>query len=97
MKNSVNVLVNWSSQKMAKNLPTGGVYSTVARFEEDAPTWPNNAWSIVLEFPEGVAQSASFRATARFLSDEGPIARLRPEVEFEMLEGRTIAAKVRVL
>ncbi len=78
MAESVKVRVQWSPEKLA-NLPSSNTYSTVAKFSEDAATWPSEAWSVVLEFDSPVvAHAASFNATARFLMPTAPIERLKP-------------------
>ncbi|WP_157903135.1 hypothetical protein [Cupriavidus malaysiensis] len=97
MRESVKVHVQWLPEKMV-NLPSSNTYSTVAKFPEDAATWPNEAWSVVLEFdsPE-IAHAVSFNATARFLMPTAPFERLKPGCVFELYEGFKRTAIVRVL
>jgi hypothetical protein len=64
MNASVKVNVVWSASKL-KNLPSTNRYVTVAKFSEDAKHWPNEAWSVVLEFPVGSAQHPSFEAKGK--------------------------------
>jgi hypothetical protein len=95
MSKSVNVRVKWSQPKL--NRPSSGIYSTVARFAEDAD-WPNSdTWSVVLEFDAMEAQHADFNARARFLSPAAPLDRLRTGESFDLYEGRTATAHVTVL
>jgi hypothetical protein len=96
MDSSVNVVVDWCPEKR-ENLPLSGVYSTVAKFAEDAEQWPREAWSIVLEFsPAGTSSDGRRVARARFLSDTAPTERLRSGRTFELYEGSKKTATVTV-
>jgi hypothetical protein len=97
MNRGVKVQVKWASDKMKQGLPSSKCYSTVAKFPDDHD-WPENSWSIVLEFesPE-IAHAKSFEATARFLMPNGPHERLKPGCVFEMYEGVRQTATVTVL
>jgi hypothetical protein len=96
MKNSSRVRVAWTNQK-GTTRPWGDRYITVAKFPEDGASWPVDAWSVVLEFPAGTAQQDMFEAKARFLLEDAPWERLSAGREFELYEGRRLAAKVSVL
>lgn len=96
MNETVNVRVTWSQSKL-NQLPSGGTYSTVARFAEDT-TWPNgDTWSVVLEFDANEAQRPEFYARARFLSPVAPMDRLRKGESFDLYEGSTETAHVTIL
>lgn len=96
MSKSVNVLVVWSQSKL-NQLPSSGIYSTVAKFAEDAG-WPDGeTWSVVLEFDTKKAQHPEFFATARFLSPAAPMDRLRSGESFDLYEGHAAMAHVTVL
>lgn len=96
MNAPVKVKVVWEDEKMGR-LPTGTTYATVAKFAEDAETWPKEGWSVVLEFRPVGARSRSFEATARFLVPNAPWERLKPRCVFELYEGFRKTATVRVL
>lgn len=93
MMKSVQVLIDWVPEKL-KHLPASGVYSTVARFTEDAD-WPANAWSVVIEF--NPSENKSFQATARFLIPTAPSDRLKAGCVFQLYEGAKKMAQVTVL
>jgi hypothetical protein len=95
MNSPVIVSVVWSAEKLGQ-LPAGTSYATVAKFAEDAETWPSEGWSVVLEFAPGAAQARSFEATARFLMAHAPWYRLKPGSVFELYEGTKLTATVRV-
>jgi hypothetical protein len=79
-------------------LPTGKKYSTIARFPEDAGTWLQEAWSIVLEFDgPPSAQGNPSMAKARFLAGKAPIDRLKPARAFELYEGKKKVAMVEIV
>ena len=96
MNSPVKVNVVWSEQKMGR-LPEGTRYATVAKFAEDADTWPSEGWSVVLDFAPETAQVRSFEATARFLMPNAPWGRLKSGCIFELFEGAKLAATVKVL
>jgi len=79
-------------------LPTGKKYSTISRFTEDAGTWLQDAWSIVLEFdePPSVQGNPSI-ARARFLVETAPVDRLKPGHAFELYEGKKKVAMVKII
>ena len=91
----VKVTVAWSDQKLGR-LPSGNSYVTVAKFSEDADGWPNEGWSVALEFYPGAAHARTFEATARFLVPNAPWGRLKPGCIFELYEGNKLTAKVSV-
>lgn len=96
MNSTVEVIVNWEEEKMS-NLPLGSTYTTLAKFDEDAATWPSEGWSIVLNFDLKNSSKRSFEATARFLAPNAPWERLRSGCVFEMYEGLKRTATVKVL
>src|SRR5262249_6226940 len=60
---------------------------TISRFTEDADTWLQEAWSIVLEFDEPPSvQGNPSLARARFLVEQAPVDRLKPGHAFELYE-----------
>lgn len=96
MNSPVKVNVVWSEGKMER-LPSGTSYATVAKFAEDADTWPREGWSVVLDFPSGSALTRSFEAFARFLMPNAPWGRLKRGCVFELYEGNKLTATVTVL
>ena len=77
--------------------PTGPRYSTVARFEADAASWPERAWSIVAEFHGPPDETLCTIANVQFLIPEAPTHLLRPGGQFELYEGRRLVARGEVL
>ncbi len=97
MNSPVPVCVSWSTGKFGQ-LPTANTYTTIAKFDEDGPSWPRRAWSIQLEFPDNeLLTTPSVVANARFLMPNGPWERLVPGRKFELYEGTTRTATVTVL
>lgn len=96
MNSPVKVTVVWADEKMGR-LPADTSYATVAKFAEDAETWPSVGWSVVLDFPTMRAQARSFEATARFLMPDAPWSRLKAGCVFELYEGDKPTATVTVL
>lgn len=97
MTSSVDVLVDWCPTKKA-NLPSSGIYSTVAKFAEDAELWLSEAWSVVLEFgPMQTSSDGRFLARARFLVESAPLERLSAGRVFDLYEGFKRTATVTVL
>jgi hypothetical protein len=93
----VKVYVQWSPEKMA-DLPSSNTYTTVAKFPEDAADWPNEAWSVILEFDSLlVACSGSCNATAKFLMSTAPVERLESGRMFDLYEGFKRTARIEAL
>ena len=53
-----------------KSPPTGLYYSAVARFEDIKDTWPNEAWSVVIDFNKHEGNYSE--GNIRFLVDWSP-------------------------
>jgi hypothetical protein len=97
MNKRVSVKVDWSADKMTR-LPSSGSYMTVAKFAEDGNSWPEEAWSVIIEFdPPERSHAPSFQATARFLMPNAPLDRLRAGSSFGLYEGLKKTATVTVL
>lgn len=96
MTEPVNAMIRWVPPERGgrKAPPAGPVYTTVARFEDDRDRWPDEAWSVVVEFvrPYGTGGGAAW-AKVRFLADEAPADWLKPGARFELCEGRRVVAK----
>lgn len=100
MSTSVLAKVHWIPPEEGgrASLPTGKRYATISRFHEDAGTWWQEAWSIVLEFDEPPAdQGNPSMARARFLVEKAPVDRLKPGRVFELYEGKRKVATVEVV
>jgi hypothetical protein len=97
MTAGVNVLVEWTKAKRSR-LPSSGKYITVAKFPEDID-WPQGkTWSVVLEFfSRTITNPQVMEAKASFLVPEGPRDRLSKGKTFELYEGRTHTATVKVV
>jgi hypothetical protein len=91
--------VSWRPSPQGRRaLPSGEVYSTVARFEEDGGNWQQGAWSVVLEFsPAPSIQGNPSTGRVRFLSENAPAERLRSGRSFLLYEGEREVATVEVL
>jgi hypothetical protein len=75
---------------------TGSRYSTVARFEDDK-SWPDEAWSLVLNFNEPTNGSHCVMADVHFLVAEAPVHWLTQGSKFELYEGRNCVARGEIL
>ena len=95
MNRSVDVSIEWDTKKIA-SVPQNGIYSTVAKFDEDVD-WQNEAWSILLRFDPPKSGSITSKGRAEFLMLNGPYERLKKGCTFEMYEGRNRSAIVTVL
>ena len=100
MSKSVLAKVYWvppeKGGRMA--LPAGKQYTTVSCFKEDAESWSQEAWSIVLEFEEPPSEQGSPSvAWARFLVDSAPVDRLKPGCAFDLYEGIKRVASVEII
>ena len=92
--------VTWISKAAGgrSSLPTGDQYVAVSRFPEDGLNWPDGAWSVVLEFSSPASEQGNPSVgTARFLSEEAPLERLRPGRVFELYEGLHQVATVELI
>jgi hypothetical protein len=86
---SSNVEIVWSDFASGK-IEAPGRYVAPAKFEADT-NWPDDAWSVVLEFTQ------IGRGTARFLADDAPHHLLKRGVIFQMYAGPTLSATVKIL
>lgn len=94
------VKVYWvSSQAGGRDkLFSGSRYSTVALFPEDVEKWPDEAWSVVIEFEAPPSEQGNpSNGVVSFLADEAPIDRLRSGQVFELFEGSHMTAIVEVI
>jgi hypothetical protein len=100
MTDQVHAMIRWMPRERGGRTvpPTGPSYTTVARFEDDRDRWPDEAWSVVVEFirPYGTGGDAVW-AKVRFLADGAPAEWLVPGARFELCEGRRVVAKGVVL
>jgi hypothetical protein len=100
MSKSVLAKVHWVPPEKGgrKVLPAGKQYATVSCFQEDAESWLQEAWSIVLEFDEPpVKQGNPSVARARFLVEAAPVDRLKPGRAFDLYEGLKRVATVEIM
>ena len=77
--------------------PPGPRYSTAARFEEEKDRWPEEAWSVVLEFSDSPDESLCVIADVSLLNPDGPARLLHPGSIFELYEGYQLVATGEVL
>lgn len=100
MSKSVQTRVHWIPPEEGGRLalPSGKRYATISRFAEDADSWMQEAWSVLLEFDESpVEWHTPCLARARFLVEEAPTDRLQPGRTFELYEGSKKVAVVEVV
>jgi hypothetical protein len=100
MSKSILAKVHWvpPEQGGRKVLPAGKQYTTVSCCQEDAESYLQEGWSIVLEFDEPpVKQGNPSMARARFLVDAAPIDRLQPGRAFDLYEGVKRVATVEIM
>ncbi len=96
MAKPVAVALKWDEWKLAA-LPESGQYVSVAKFPEDAESWPHEAWSVVINLLQPDSSPRNATGTARFLVPGAPQKRLQPGRTFEMFEGARRSATVTVL
>ena len=72
--------------------PSGPRYVTVVRFDKEKDKWPNEAWSLVLDFRGAPDESLCITADVRFLVPEAPVQLLHSGSTFELLEGNKVVA-----
>ena len=77
--------------------PPGPRYSTAARFEEERDRWPEEAWSVVLEFTGSPDESLCVIADVSLLNPDGPARLLHPGSTFDLYEGYQLVATGEVL
>src|SRR5262245_14205439 len=77
--------------------PPGPRYLAPARFEDEKEKWPNEAWTLVIEFIDPPDESLCMIADVRLLNPEGPVRLLHPGSVFELYEGDRVVAKGEVL
>jgi hypothetical protein len=67
--------------------PSGPRYVTVACFDEEKDKWPNEGWSLVLDFGEPPDESLCMIVDVGFLVPGAPLELLHKGSSFELLEG----------
>lgn len=77
--------------------PPGPRYITVAKLEALADRWPDEAWSLVVEWRGTSEDVWRIKGHVRFLVDEAPDHLLVPGSRFELFEGRRLVARGCVL
>jgi hypothetical protein len=93
MNEQVTAMISWiAPQKGGRSaLPTGPIYSTLVRFDEDK-NWPTQAWSARLEFIRSYAAGQYLFARVNFLSSDAPMHLLHEGSRFQLYEGRKLVA-----
>lgn len=78
--------------------PAGPGYTTVARFEDSRDRWPDEAWSMVVDFLKVFGdKSHATLCAVRFQSPQAPSELLTAGARFELCEGARVVAKGVVL
>lgn len=90
--------IEWLSEEEGgrNNPPPGPRYITVARFEAEKDKYPNEAWSLVLEFASN-NNSQQIIADVNFLVQDAPAHLLSRGSLFELYEGRVLVGRGRIL
>ncbi len=96
---SVKAKVCWVKEEEGgrQSPPSGPRYVTVARFDEEKDKWPNEAWSLVVNFHHPPDESLCMIADVRFLMPEAPVELLHTGSTFELFEGAKVVARGEVL
>ena len=76
--------------------PPGPEYMAPARFEDDAESWPDGAWTLVARL-ERARDPYHWTATVGFLMDDAPHHRLKGGARFEFYEGSRCVARGTVI
>jgi len=94
MTTLVKSKIKWHASKICgrQKLPAGPRYSTAARFDDDIESWPNQAWSVVLEFLEPPSFDQEACAHISFLMPEAPLHLLDIGSRFDLMEGGRVVA-----
>lgn len=77
--------------------PSGPRYVTVVRFDDFKDKWPNEAWSLVIDFSEPPDEFLCMIADVRFLMPGAPVELLHTGSTFELFEGAKVVARGEVL
>lgn len=98
MSTNAKARIRWLTPEEGgrKKPPIGPRYVTVVHFENDK-SYPDEAWSIVVEYANEPDQSLTIIADVYFLVDEAPVKFLEPGNKFELLEGPKIVAYGEIL
>ena len=98
MKNA-RARIQWlrSEEGGRATLPSGPVYSTVARFKQLAAKWPQEAWSVVIKLKEPPDRDGGMTVEISMLVEEAPENLLEPGSVFELFEGAQCVARGEVL
>jgi hypothetical protein len=93
MKNPVKAYVSWVPAEKGgrRELPTGPLYSTLVRFDDD-PHWPHEAWSLIVRCLTPFDDGRFWFSEVAFLVDEAPTHLLHQDARFQLYEGRRMTA-----
>ena len=99
MSHKVLASIRWvtPAEGGRKTPPRVPRYSTVARFETTAASWPAEAWSIVAEFMERLDNCSGVLAEVWLLTPDAPAHLLKTGSRFDLFEGRRLVAHGEVL
>lgn len=91
------VKIYWISAKNGgrEKPPSGSQYSTVARFEDVKDKWPNEAWSVAIDFNKH--EDTYSEGNIRFLVEWAPNNLLYSSSKFDLFEGKKRVATGEVL
>jgi hypothetical protein len=94
----MRALIEWlPKERGGRNLPPPGPkYFGVAKFQNDADTWSEQAWSIEIEFSNKELYN-KHEGVVKFLVSDAPHHLLEKGVKFELFEGANPIASIQVL
>jgi len=94
MTQRLHASIRWLAAEDGGRLrpPSGPKYWTVANFEGSSPGWPNEAWSVVVEFLEPPENDGN-AVMISFLAANAPAGLLVPGATFELMEGPHVVAR----
>jgi hypothetical protein len=91
---AIHARIRWlrPAQGGRESPPSGPVYSTVARFEQLAASWPDAAWSVVITLQDPPDAEGWQTVEIRMLVEAAPEGLLAPGSELQLFEGRRCVA-----
>ena len=93
MSKTVKALISWvpANKGGRRQPPIGPSYKTCVRFDED-PSWPDEAWTLVVDFIRSYGDGQYLYAKVYFLMPDAPDKFLHAGSRFQLYEGRRLVA-----
>jgi hypothetical protein len=88
------VLITWKKPDDGgrKILPSGQSYTTVVSFDKETSSFPDESWSLTIEFLDPPTYDTPIKALAHFLTSDAPSDLLEVGTQFALLEGNRVVA-----